>query len=432
MRVEKIEKQIHGADSVSLPKMLRIRQKFACHSIDAPAELAAQLQELDEDIVSALRNKRIGITAGSRGIPQYKELLLTLVTQLRAWEAKPFVFPAMGSHAGGTAESQREFLAGYGVTEEYLGVPILSSMEVVQVGALTDGMPVYCDKHAHEADGIILFHKVKPHTHFKGEHESGLLKMICIGVGKHLGAATFHKKDFADFPKYLVEVSREFMKNVPVFFGVGLVQNAFDLIGGLRVIKPEDIIEEDAALLRQAKRDMARLMVGNIDVLIIDEIGKDISGTGCDPNVIGRVEVESQKELFRAIAPEIKKVVILDLSKQTHGNALGMGTADIVTYRLASKVDLKNTYVNTITSNYLNSGALPVYGNSDLETIKIALLTGQGTDLQNPRIVRIKNTLLLDEIEVSSAYLDTLAGRDDIEILTEPYDWAFDGEGNLF
>lgn len=434
MKFDKLQKNVQGYEDLKLPKMVKVRQKFDSTTInDVSQELLNQLHKnLDERTVTGLSGKRIAISAGSRGIPYYKEILKTLISQLKAWGAKPFIFPAMGSHAGGTAESQKQFLAEYGIVEEFVGAPILSSMEVVQVGQLEDGMPIYCDKYAAEADGIILFHKVKPHTHFKADHESGLLKMICIGIGKHKGAATFHKKGFDGFDKYLVEVSKVFLKNMNVLFGIGLVQNAYDLIGKIEVFPKEKIIEKDAELLALAKEQMATLKLDNIDVLIIDEIGKDISGTGFDPNITGRIEVESQKARFKEIAPDIKKIVLLDISEHSHGNASGLGEADLVSYRFVNKINFADTYTNIITNNYLKAAALPIYCNSDLDAIKIAILTGIFTDLNNPRIVRIKNTLMLEEFEVSVAFIDEFKGRDDIDILSEPYDWEFNGEDNLW
>ena len=434
MKFGKVNTVIKGHEAIRLPKMVKIRQKFETTTVEDPV---AELQKLllsnvPQAVIDTLPGKSIAISASSRGIPYHKDLLKAMADQLKAWGASPFVFPAMGSHAGGTAESQKEFLEEYGITEAYVGVPIKSSMEVVAVGKLDEGLVVYCDKYAAEADGIVVFNKVKPHTHLKANHESGLLKMICIGIGKHQGAATFHSKSFDEFEEFLVAASQAFIQAKNVIFGVGVTQNAYDLIGKIDVFPADKIIEGDAAMLALAKDELARLKFDAIDVLIIDEIGKDISGVGFDTNVSGRIEVISQQAAFRASAPDIKKIVLLDITEHSHGNASGMGEADLISYRFVNKIDFASTYTNIITNKYLKAAAMPIYGNSDLDVIKTAILTSIHADLENPRIVRIKNTLMLEEIEVSTAYLEEIGKRKDIDVLSEPYAWTFNSEDNLW
>lgn len=434
MRFDKVNTVINGLDAIHLPQMVKVRQTFNTATIDDPA---AALRErlrtrLDAATVAGLKGKRIAITASSRGLPAYKELMKVIIDQLKEWGADPFVFPAMGSHAGGTAESQRQYLAEYGLTEAYLGAPIKSSMDVVEVARLADGMPVYCDAFAHEADGIVLFNKIKPHTHFKARHESGLLKMIGIGVGKHMGASTFHAKSFEEFEDCLVRTAEAFMQAKNVVFGVGLTQNAYDLVGAIDVFPAKDIIAKDADMLALAKEQMARLKFTDIDVLIIDEIGKEISGVGFDTNVSGRIEVTSQQPAFRALAPAIKKIVLLDITEHSHGNAIGMGEADLVSYRFVNKLDFGSTYTNCITNKYLGAARMPIYANSDHDTIKTALITCIHSDMKNPKIVRIKNTLMLEEIEVSTAYLEEIGKRNDLAVLGEPYHWTFNAAGDLW
>ena len=434
MRFPKVSTVIHGHSEIRLPKMIKVRQRFDSVTIDDPvAELQRLLlRNVPQATIANLPGKSIAVSASSRGIPFHKELLKAMVDQLRAWGAEPFVFPAMGSHAGGTAESQKTFLEEYGITEEFIGAPIRSSMEVVEIARTEEGMAVYCDKFAAEADGIVVFNKIKPHTHLKASHESGLLKMICIGMGKHMGAATFHSKSFDEFEKYMVIVTEKFMQARNIIFGVGLTQNAYDLIGKIDVFPPDKIVEGDAAMLALAKEQMARLKFDAVDVLIIDEIGKDISGVGFDTNVSGRIEVISQQAAFRAGAPDIKKIVLLDITDHSHGNASGMGEADLVSYRFVNKIDFGSTYTNIITNKYLKAASMPIYGNSDLDVIKTALLTSIHADLDNPKIVRIKNTLKLEEMEVSTAYLEEIGKRDDIDVISEPYEWAFNSEDNLW
>ena len=420
-------------DGVVLPPMIWVRQKYPDVDINDPvAHLRAELEQFGEQNGAALAGKRIGITAGSRGVPYYKELMKTLCDQLRQWGARPFVFPAMGSHAGATAYGQEMYLKQFGICPEYLGVPVLSSMDVERVAVLDDGFPVYCDKNALEADGIILFNKIKPHTHFKYRHESGLLKMICIGVGKHKGATTFHAWGYDNFGPNLERVSEAFLARVNVVFSVGLVQSPSDRISHLEVIPTEKLFERDAELLKMAKNEIPGLKLPEIDVLVIDKIGKEISGSGMDPNVTGRTERPAQSAAFRESAPRIEKIVLLDISEKAHGNATGCGMADIVSYRFVNKIDFSATYTNIITAKSFRMGALPLYANSDEDAIKIAVAHSFLRDTSRARIVRIRDTLHLQEILCSVGCLDEIAERSDMEVVSSPEDWAFNADGNLW
>lgn len=421
-------------DGIEVPQMVKVRQKYPdLDMADPVGSLREQLLALDPATIAGLKGKRIGITAGSRGLPLYKEIMKALCDQLKAWGAQPFVFPAMGSHAGATGEGQKAHLAQFGICEEYLEVPVLSSMDVVTVATLEDGLPVYCDKNAYEADGIILFNKIKPHTHFKYKHESGLLKMICIGVGKHMGADTFHAWGYDEFGPNMERVAKAFLENVNVVFSVGMVQSPSDNISHLEVIPTDRFFERDAALQAIAKEEMPRLKLPKIDVLIVDEIGKEISGAGMDPNVTGRTERASQAEGFREISgTNIEKIIILDITDKAHGNATGFGTADIISYRFVNKIDFASTYTNIITAKSFIMGAMPLYANSDEDAIKMAMAHAFLRDPANAKIVRIKNTLMLEEIECSVGCLDEIAKHDDMEVISEPYSWEFNEEGDLW
>ena len=420
-------------DGVVLPPMVRVRQKYPDVDIKDPAAcLRAELEQFGRQNAAALAGKRIGISAGSRGVPCYRELMKTLCDQLRQWGAQPFVFPAMGSHAGATAYGQEMYLKQFGICSEYLGVPVLSSMDVERVAVLDDGFPVYCDKKALEADGIILFNKIKPHTHFKYRHESGLLKMICIGVGKHKGATTFHAWGYDNFGPNLERVSKAFLERVNVVFSVGLVQSPSDHISHLEVIPTERLFERDAELLKLAKNEIPGLKLPEIDVLVIDRIGKEISGAGMDPNVTGRTERAAQSAAFTEIAPRIEKIVLLDICDTAHGNATGCGLADIVSYRFVNKIDFSATYTNIITAKSFRMGALPLYANSDEDAIKMAAAHSFLRDISRAKIVRIRDTLSMQEILCSVGCLDEIAGRSDMEIVSSPEDWVFNAEGNLW
>ncbi|MCF0137339.1 MAG: hypothetical protein HUJ66_03130 [Oscillospiraceae bacterium] len=432
MQFPKLDKK-SLTDGVEVPQMVKVRQSFPDVDIpDPPAYLKEQLGTLDAETVANLKGKRIGITAGSRGLPFYKELMKTMCDQLKEWGAEPFVFPSMGSHAGASAEGQKKHLEQFGICEEYLGAPVLSTMEVVTVATLDDGFPVYCDKFAYEADGIIVFNKIKPHTHFKYKHESGLLKMLCIGAGKHMGAATFHAWGYDEFGPNMERVSKAFMEHVNIVFSVGMVQSPSDNISHLEVIPTDKFFERDAALQAIAKEEMPRLKLPKIDVLIIDEVGKEISGAGMDPNVTGRTERINQYAGFREIAPDIEKIVLLDITEKAHGNATGCGVADIISYRFANKMDFASTYTNIITAKSFLMGAMPLYSNSDKDAILMAVAHSFLRDTKDAKIVRIKNTLMLEEIECSVGCLEEIAKHDDMEVISEPYSWEFNEEDNLW
>ncbi len=432
MQFPKLDKK-SLTEGIEIPQMVKVRQKFPDVDLSDPVgTLKEQLASMDTQTIQSVRGKRIGITAGSRGLPFYKEIMKALCDQLKEWGAEPFVFPAMGSHAGATAEGQKAHLAQFGISEEYLGVPVLSTMDVVTVSTLDDGLPVYCDKYAYEADGIILFNKIKPHTHFKYKHESGLLKMICIGVGKHMGAATFHAWGYDEFGPNMERVSKSFLEHVNVVFSVGMVQSPTDRISHLEVIPTDRFFERDAALQAIAKEETPGIKLPRVDILIIDEVGKEISGAGMDPNVTGRTERFSQMEGFRSITPDIEKVVLLDITEKAHGNATGAGVADIISYRFANKIDFASTYTNVITAKSFLMGAMPLYGNSDEDAIKMAIAHAFLRDTSAAKIVRIKNTLMLEEIECSVGCLEEIALHDDMEVISEPYSWVFNEEGNLW
>lgn len=428
----KLDKQ-SLTDGIVIPQMVKVHQSFPHTDLADPVGvLKKQLLALDTATTEALKGKRIGITAGSRGLPHYKEIMKALCDQLKTWGAKPFIFPAMGSHAGATAEGQKEHLAQFGINEDYLGVPVLSTMDVVEVATLEDGFPVYCDKNAYEADGIILFNKIKPHTHFKYKHESGLLKMICIGCGKHKGASTFHGRGYDSFGPNLERVSKAFLQHVNVVFSVGMVQSPSDDIAALEVIPTDKFFERDAALQTMAKAEMPRLKLPHIDVLIVDEIGKEISGTGMDPNITGRTERFSQETAFRALAPDIERIVILDITEASHGNGAGCGMADIVSYRFVNKMDFSSAYTNCITAKSFRMALLPLYGNSDKDAIEMAMAHAFLTDPNQAKVVRIKNTLKLEDIECSLSCLEDIKNDPDMTVTSEPFTWKFNEEDNLW
>jgi hypothetical protein len=417
---------VQGLEEIRLPRMMKIRQKYGADKIEHLDLWIRQEMQAKLSNKSWFSGKRICITAGSRGIPHLDLIIRTVIDQLKSWGAEPFIIPAMGSHGGATAEGQKELIAGFNITEQSMGVPILSSMDVVQIGELEDKTPVYCDKTAYESDGIVILNKVKPHTDFRGKYESGMAKMMAIGIAKHLGASHFHMMGFPTFADRIPKVCEVFLQKAPLAFGLGIVQNAYDEISELEVMEKDKILERDAALLEIAKSRIANFKFHDIDVLIIDEIGKDISGNGHDPNITGRGNSPGFEDVVN-----LKKLFIRGLTKASHHNGCGLSAADITTRDCLCDVDFDLTWINVITSTMLNGGKIPLYMNNDKEALLFAIRTCNGIDFNNARIVRIKNTLEMEEIEVSEAYCDELKDRQDVEILSGFYEMEFDCDGRM-
>ncbi len=419
---------IQGLEDVRLPQMYRVRELYEDDEIaDISGALISELEGcgIKED---SLSGRTIAITVGSRGIPGLVLMIRTLCDWLKSRGAKPFIVPAMGSHGGGTVAGNLEIINGYGITEESTGVPIRATMEVDLIGSLPDRVqtPVYCDRYAAQADGIILFNKVKPHTDFKGYVESGLCKMMAIGLAKHKGCSMFHEQGFDTFADRVPMAAKVFLEKKNVICGIGVVQNAYDKISEIRAYKREDIIEGDHELLEIARRRLPKLKFDNIDVLIIDRIGKNISGEGADPNVTGRGFMPYFKDDFHA-----KRLLIRGLSEQSHHNACGLGLADITTRRCLNDVDWESTWINLTTNMMVDGGKIPMYQNTDREAILLAIRSSIRADYKNPRIARIRDTLSLSEIEISEALLMDVKDRSDVEILSGPCTWEFDGDGYM-
>ena len=413
---------------MSYPRMLRIKQLFetAPPLIDIPMTVRQTLKRLR--LSSEIkRGETVAITAGSRGIANIAVITKTVVEELAAIGAVPFIVPAMGSHGGATPEGQIAILRQHGITEESMGVPIRSSMETVQIGE-TLGFPVYLDKIALGADHIVLVVRIKPHTDFKAQIESGFLKMMSVGLGKHKGAATYHHAFVRHgYQKVLENAGREVLKTGKVAFGVGVVENAYEQTAIVEAVLPSEMEQKDKHLLSQAKRWMMKLPFDQIDVLIVDEMGKNISGDGMDTNVIGRFI----QAIDAASGPKIDKIVALDLTEESRGNAVGIGRADFTTKRLVEKIDRHATYVNALTFLDPGSAKIPPYFDTDREAIDAALSTVGRIEAGAPKLVRIKNTLDLSEVEVSDAYVPLLKKRNDLLQLTEPEELQFGQDGNL-
>lgn len=412
-----------------VPKMFRVRQVFPRPRID-PADIPSIIDGLLSEEKFASRVKpgmRIAITAGSRGIANSALTTKCIADFCKKQGAHPFVVPAMGSHGGATAEGQREILAGYGIVEEYVGCPIVSSMEVKKVGTNEAGIDVYIDRHAAEADGIILGCRIKPHTAFRGPYESGLMKMMAIGLGKQAGAQQCHEAGFKNMARNVPMWGRCILKNAPILFGVPTLENAFDETCKIVAVAAEDIEAQEPELLKEAFTYMPRIWVDRCDVLIVDQIGKNFSGDGMDPNITGTFCTP-----YATGGIDAQRVAVLDLSPETHGNAIGLGYASATTQRVFDQLDLASMYPNAITCTVLGGVRIPIVMESDRECIQCCIQTCNEIDKQNPRLVRIPNSLHLEHILLSEAYYEEAKANPHLVIEGEPEPMPFDEDGNLW
>lgn len=413
---------------MSLPKFAKIRQRFSATSITDIAtciEEEFQKQNATQKIQPGME---IAITVGSRGIANIPLIVKCVADEIKKREAVPFIIPAMGSHGGATAEGQVEVLEGLGVTEESTGCEIRSSMDVVEVGETSAGIPVYVDKYAYEADGIIVMGRVKPHTDFKSEIESGVLKMASIGMGKHKQALALHTYGIHGIRDMMPEVGKVAMANSKTLYGVGIVENAHEETAIIQMMDPLHIEEEEKMLLKKAFELMPSLPMKELDLLIVDEIGKNYSGTGMDTNIIGRIRVLGVKE---PESPSIKYVLASNLSDASHGNALGIGLADLTTKRLFNKLDLKKMNENVVTSTFLDRAKIPIVLDNDREAIAAALRANWGAEDEEARIARIPNTLHIGDMYVSQKVYEELKDHENIEIIEELMELSFDSDGYL-
>ncbi|WP_094604557.1 hypothetical protein SPSIL_048920 [Sporomusa silvacetica DSM 10669] len=411
---------------IQLPRVVKIRQKFKVTEIsDIPATMHQEFAKADiGDRVKP--GMRIAIAVGSRGMDKIPELVRLTVAEIKQRSGEPFVVPAMGSHGGATAAGQAKVLANLGVTEASVGCPIISSMEVVEIGKINNGLAVHIDKNAYEADGIVIINRIKPHTAYRGPCESGLAKMLTIGLGKQKGAETCHMYSFKHMAEHVFEMAKVKLACCKVLFGIATVENAYDKISTLVAVPAEKIMEVDQQLLPQAKANMPRILFDPIDILVVDQIGKEISGDGMDPNITGRFPTP-----YASGGLDANKVVVLDLTKETNGNACGVGVADYTTRKLFNKVDFDYTYSNLITNTTPGPARMPMMLADDREALLTAVKTCNARDMSKIKLVRIKDTLHIGEIIISEALLPEAQANPDIEICGELMEMEFDEAGNL-
>lgn len=401
------------------PRFFRVHQKF-----DAPVVndvVRATIETLGTlDLRQRVKpGESVAITAGSRGIAHIAEILKAVVEHFKQLDARPFIVPAMGSHGGGTAEGQLKVLRGYGITPEFCGCEIRASMETVVVSQAAEGFAVHFDKHAYGADHVFVAGRIKPHTRFAGEIESGLMKMMLIGLGKHEGAKIYHRAIVNhSFDQIVRSVAREVLDRCAVCGGLAILENAYDQTAKIEAVAPERFETREPELLIQAKRWLARLPFERADILFLDHIGKEISGAGMDTNVVGRKW--NDHEALEHETPKVKRICVRGLSPATHGNAIGLGLAEFCLTRVIDAMDVNVTRINSLTGSHPTAGMIPFDYPNDAEMLEAAVQTVGLVEPDSLRILWSQDTLHLGEIECSEAYWEQAQQRDDLEVLISP------------
>ncbi len=419
----------HGlTESNELPRVATIRQTVGTPPLADPIESVVSAIQSSQIQTRLPAGSRIALTVGSRGIAGIDQIAQAVVRGLRTLDYQPFIVAAMGSHGGGTPEGQRSLLGALGVTEESVGCPIETGMETVTVGSNSQGLPIPFDRKAFEADGIVLLNRIKPHTSFTGQFESGLLKMLVVGLGKCEGAAQVHQLGLVGLRELLPEVGSYLLKHTPVVLGVALLENAEDRICRVVALEPEEILGAEPGLLEEARRLMGRLPFDQMDVLIVGELGKNYSGTGMDPNVIGRQRVETMPDLER---PVVTRLGVLDLAPESHGNALGIGLADLTTERLVQQIDPVPMRLNCRTSNFLARARIPLHLPTDRDVIGTSLQTCWKRKSEQARMVLIPNTLELEYCAVTTAMVDEVEANPRLSFVSDFRPLPIDQQGRL-
>jgi hypothetical protein len=415
-------------DPIPLPRVVKVKQRFDRPKVKDPAQELTRLMR-EKDIAKLLRKgMRIAVTVGSRGIANQPLMVKTLIRELKASGAEPFIIPAMGSHGGATAAGQKAMLEGMGFTEEAMGAPIRATMDTVVIGTSSTGIPVNIDRYAAEADGIVIINRIKPHVAFRGPYESGLMKMCTIGLGKQKGADMCHELGFGKMGVNIPSIGKVVLESGKILFAVGSLENAYHETAKIVVLSPSEVVTEEPLLQEEAKRLSPKIHFDALDVLIIDEIGKDISGTGFDTNMVGRYHTP-----YCSGGPEIGKVAVLDVTDVSHGNANGLGILDFTTRRAYDKFDFENTYPNALTSTVPMSVKIPMVLKNDKQAIQAAIKTCNILDKKAVRFARIKNTVAVSEIEISENLIEEARANPYLELGSDPQpeEMRFDEMGNL-
>lgn len=398
----------------SLPKMHEVRQIFQRPRLES---IEAQIkQELAKETISQTvkPGAKVAVAVGSRGIRNLPQIVKAVIEQIKNLRGEPFIISAMGSHGGGTPDGQREVLCSYGITEESMGVEVVTSVDAIHLGKTSRGIDVYFDTAALEADLVVPINRVKLHTDFVADIQSGICKMLVIGLGNHIGCSAVHEASFDVFGETLLEAVQIVMKRAKVGFGVAILENAYDETAMIEAIPVAKIVGREKELVQIAKSNMPTLMIPDIDVLIVEEIGKNISGAGYDPNILGKSYLLDE---FVLPVPDIKRMVLFDVTDQSHGNAIGMGIFDVITRKVFDKLDLSPIYANAIAVKCPEDGKIPIIADTEEEALRIAIQVAREVDRDRLKIVKIKNTLELGVIEVSDALLDYVNVHEKLELV---------------
>ena len=420
-------------DVQTVPRMFKVRQEFPRpEPLDIPATVAAQIASVQDRLQP---NARVAVTVGSRGIANFREIVRAVLDALTAGGVQPFILPAMGSHGGATPEGQKRILADYGITEETMGVPIEAAMATREVGRTADGVRAFSSAVALEADGIVVLNRVKPHTdYFSRTLGSGLIKMMVVGMGKHDGAANFHRTAVhRGYEETLRMLGRVVLREAPILFGIGLVEHQYHDTARIEAVRPKDIEAREAELFAEATALLPKLPFDDADLLVVDQIGKNISGPGMDPNVIGRHAHHYSTLLQNAleVTPFMRRIYVRGLTPETHGNAIGVGLADAVHVRLVEAMDAESTFVNVRTSLTLHNAKIPMHFPNDRAALAGLLDSLALPDPALARVMRIRHTLDLAQLELSEAFAAEVATREDLTVLSEPAEWGFAGDDLL-
>ncbi len=415
-------------DVVANTRIVLVEQDLPDDRLDDPVG-AARRELLASGLPDRVKpGASICIGAGSRGIANMPKVLRTVVQVVRELDGDPFLIPAMGSHGGATAEGQRALLRGLGVTEEMVGAPIRATMETVQIGETASGLPVFMDRYAAEADGLVVVNRVKSHTDHHGDTESGLCKMLAIGFGKQQMASRIHPYGAWGLAELVPEVAEVMLEKRPVLIGLAIIDNARAETAEIHAVEPDGWRQTEGGLLKRSKELTARLPFDEMDVLVLRFIGKEISGTGMDLNVVARIMIDGVEEPPR---PRIRTLGVLDITDASHGNAVGIGLADLTTKRLADKIDFEATYANSMTATFFNRCKLPMVLPTDQRLFELALGALPDARRADPRLCVCRDTLHLGRMWASQALIEEMADGRDLRIVSEPQPLSFSDEGEL-
>ena len=399
-----------------LPKLTRVRQHFDSKKIkDIEIAVREELgrKEIREKIQ---KGSKTAVAVGSRGIRNLEQIVKVLIRELKLLGAEPYIVSAMGSHGGGTEDGQREILSGYGITEEKMGVPVVTTVDVECTGQLPGGQKIYFDRAAAQADAIIPVNRIKLHTDFTGPLQSGLSKMLVIGLGNQKGCSSIHEEEPRRFAEIIEKAAEIILEKYPVVFGLGIIENAYDQTCHIEAVPRECFIKREKELVQTAKKMMPVLMVPEIDILIVEEIGKNISGAGYDPNILGRSSVLTE---FSLPVPKIQKMVLLDITPESHGNGIGVVRCDVITRQEMDQLDLEAMYANALACRCIEDARIPLAAGDENEAVRAAVKCIRGIEKDRLKIVKIKNTLSLEEIWVSPAVLEDIRSNPEIKIEEE-------------